>query len=162
MTSAEKPNFSHIDPSGKARMVDVGGKPVTKREAVARGVCRMRPETGEAIRGNTALKGDVLAVARLAGIMAAKRTDELIPLCHTVPLDQLEIDFQWTDVGTLEVRATAVCHAKTGVEMEALVAVSAACLTVYDMCKSMDREMQIESIRVEQKRGGVSGDWCSG
>ncbi len=143
-------------------MVDVSSKLVTKREAVARGICRMRPETCEAIRSNTAHKGDVLAVARLAGIMAAKRTDELIPLCHTVPLDQLDIEFEWAAVNTLEIRATAFCHAKTGVEMEALVAVSVACLTVYDMCKSMDRGMQIESIRVERKSGGASGDWSLG
>lgn len=159
MNPAEKPNLSHVDQSGKARMVDISNKPVTRREAVARGVCRMKPETAAAIRGNTAQKGDVLAVARVAGVMAGKKTDELIPLCHSIPLDQLDIAFDWADDCALEVRATAVCHGKTGVEMEALVAASVACLTVYDMCKSMDREMQIESIRIERKSGGASGNW---
>lgn len=149
--------FTHFDASGASRMVDVGAKEITPRMARASGVVRLRPETLERIRNRRVAKGDVLEVARLAGIMAAKRTDELIPLCHTLPLDSVAIDFDFPDDSTLTIEATAKISGRTGVEMEALVAVSVAALTVYDMCKSADREMSIGEIRLEEKLGGASG-----
>ena len=151
--------LTHFDEQGAARMVVVGAKPATRREAVAAGRITMAPETLRIILNGTAAKGDVLGVARLAGIMAAKRTDDLIPLCHYLPLSSVTVDFEPASDTELEVRATCQVEAKTGVEMEALTAVSVACLTVYDMCKAADRGMEIGGIRLESKSGGRSGDW---
>ena len=143
-------------------MVDVGEKAETAREAEARGAVLMQPETAALIRTGAAAKGDVLAVARIAGIMAAKRTSELIPLCHPVPLTSSEVDFDWDDSGsTLVIRAVARTVGKTGVEMEALTAVSVAALTIYDMCKAVDRGMRIEAIRLTHKSGGKSGTYAA-
>lgn len=151
--------LSHFDAAGASRMVDVGDKPITRRNARASGVVRMATETLALVRDKRAAKGDVLEVARLAGIMATKRTAELIPLCHTLPLESVTIDFLFDDTQSLRIEATVQVEAKTGVEMEALTAVSVAALTVYDMCKSVDRGMSIESIQLEAKSGGRSGDW---
>lgn len=151
--------LSHIDPQGRAQMVDVGDKAVTRRQATARSVCVMNGETARAIRDNSLRKGDVLQVARLAAIAAAKRTAELIPLCHTLPLDNIDVQFQWLDDHRLEVQVTALATARTGVEMEAMVAASLAALTIYDMCKSSDRQMSIEQVQLLSKSGGVRGDF---
>ncbi len=140
-------------------MVDVGAKPVTRRTARASGRVTMAAETLRLVRDKKAAKGDVLEVARLAGIMAAKRTSELIPLCHPLPLESVTIDFTFVDDRTLAIEATAHVESKTGVEMEALTAVSVAALTVYDMCKSIDRGISIGPIQLEEKSGGRSGDW---
>lgn len=149
---------SHIDESGRARMVDVGAKPVTQREAIARGRVRLSPAAFRAAVEGSAKKGDVLGVARIAGIQAAKRTAEWIPLAHPLPLESVEIEFHLQqEVPAIEVEATVRVTAKTGVEMEALVAVSAAALTLYDMCKSIDRGMVIEDVRLVRKSGGKSG-----
>jgi cyclic pyranopterin phosphate synthase len=153
------PKLSHLDESGRARMVDVSGKAVTEREAVARGTVRMQPQTLRLIRSGKIAKGEVLAVARVAGIQAAKRTAELIPLCHPLPVEVAGIDFVVRSPSVLEVEARVKVTAKTGVEMEALVAVSAAALTIYDMCKAVDRGMVIGDIRLMEKRGGRSGEW---
>ena len=151
--------LSHIDRSGRARMVDVSAKKDTAREAVARGTVRMQPETLALIQSGGAAKGDVIAVARLAGIMAAKRTHELIPLCHPLPLTHIDIDITPDKKeSALQIEATVRTTAKTGVEMEALTAVAVAALTVYDMCKAVDRGMRIEGIRLVRKRGGKSGE----
>lgn len=149
--------FTHFDAGGAARMVDVGEKPISARLARASAEIEMRPETLTLIRQGGHKKGDVLAVARLAGIMAAKRTGELIPLCHPLPLDGATIEFAFVDEHTLAVEATVRCTGRTGVEMEALTAASVASLTVYDMCKSVDREMTIRQVRLEEKAGGKSG-----
>jgi cyclic pyranopterin phosphate synthase len=140
-------------------MVDVGAKQVTRRMARASGRVTMAVETLQLIRDKKAAKGDVLEVARLAGIMAAKRTSELIPLCHPLPLESVTIDFTFADDRTLAIEATACVEAKTGVEMEALTAVSVAALTVYDMCKGVDRGITIGPIQLEEKSGGRSGHW---
>ena len=156
---AARRRLSHVDASGRASMVDVGWKADTQREAVARGQVRMKPETLALIKGGGFEKGDVLAAARIAGVMGAKKTSELIPLCHPLPLDQVTVDFDLDEKGsTLEIKAVAKVTAKTGVEMEALTAVAIAALTVYDMCKSADRTMHIGAIRLVSKRGGKSGD----
>ncbi len=149
--------LTHLDEAGHARMVDVGAKPVTSREAVARARVRMQPATRELL-ATGAPKGDVLAVARVAGIQAAKRTGELIPLCHPLPLDAVAVDLQLEDSG-VRVTATARCTGRTGVEMEALTAASLAALTIYDMLKGVDRGMVIEDVRLLAKSGGRSGDW---
>ena len=155
--------FTHLDAQGAARMVDVGGKEVTKRRAVARGSVRMAAATLAKIEASTVAKGDVLATARLAGIMAAKRTSELIPLCHPLPVTSVSVDLAPDrEAGTLDIAATVSCTGRTGVEMEALTAVSVAALTVYDMCKAIDRGMAIGDIRLEEKSGGRSGDWSRG
>jgi cyclic pyranopterin phosphate synthase len=152
--------FSHFDSQGASRMVDVGGKPVTSRMARASGRVRMAPDTARAIRERRATaKGDVLEVSRLAGILAAKRTGELIPLCHPLGLDAVEIEFSFPDDNHVAIAATARVEAKTGVEMEALTAVSVAALTIYDMCKAVDRGMTLEEIRLEEKSGGRSGHY---
>ena len=151
--------LSHLDESGRARMVDVSAKADTAREAIARGTIRMQPETLALIQSGGVKKGDVIAVARLAGIMAAKHTHELIPLCH--PLLLTDIDVQLTPdeaESAVRIEATVRTTGKTGVEMEALTAVSIAALTVYDMCKAVDRGMRIEAIRLAEKRGGRSGE----
>ena len=150
--------LTHLDATGAAHMVDVSGKAVTAREAVATGRIDMSPEAATAIRTGTALKGDVLAVARVAGIMAAKRTSDLIPLCHPLPLTRVAIDLAVDETG-VTATATAATDAKTGVEMEALTAVSVTLLTVYDMAKAIDKGMSIGGIRLLTKTGGKSGDW---
>lgn len=149
--------LSHFDSNGRSRMVDVGAKAVTDRFARASARVRMNPATLALIRDKKISKGDVFEVARLAGIMAAKRTDELIPLCHSLGIDGVSIDFQIESDSLVRIESTAKTQSKTGVEMEALVAASTAALTLYDMCKSVDREMQIELIQLEEKMGGKSG-----
>jgi cyclic pyranopterin phosphate synthase len=151
--------LTHFDDSGASRMVDVGGKAETARRAVASGRVRMAPTTLALIRDKSISKGDVLEVARLAGIMAAKRTAGLIPLCHPLPLTSVQLDFAFDGADLLRISAAAEVVARTGVEMEALTAVSVAALTVYDMCKSVDRGMVIESINLDEKSGGKSGDF---
>ncbi len=150
--------LTHFDGAGRARMVDVGEKPETHRVAVAAGRVAMRPETVALIREGRAAKGDVLAVAQVAAIMAAKRTHELIPMCHPLLLTRIEVGFEITFDG-VEIAARVETRGQTGVEMEALTAVSAAALTIYDMVKAVDRGMVIETIRLEQKAGGRSGDY---
>ena len=152
--------LTHLDAHGRVRMVDVGAKPITRREAIARGTVRMAPATLAAITSGTLKKGEALAAARLAGIMAAKRTHELIPLCHQIPLEVVEVQFHPdSDGATLHVEARAVTSARTGVEMEAMVAASTAALTIYDMAKAIDRAMTIDAIRLVRKSGGRSGDY---
>ncbi|MDO8750315.1 MAG: cyclic pyranopterin monophosphate synthase MoaC [Dehalococcoidia bacterium] len=151
--------LSHLDAQGRARMVDVGEKEPTARVAVARGTVRMKPETLRLIQQGQMEKGDVLAVARIAGIMGAKKTSELVPLCHPIPIDQVTVELEPDEAqGAIQITATARTTAKTGVEMEALTAVSVAALTIYDMAKAVDRGMRIEGIRLVSKRGGQSGD----
>ncbi len=149
--------LSHLDEKGRARMVDVGAKPVTARVAVAEAFVRMQPATLARIVGGSIDKGEVLAVARIAGIQAAKRTADLIPLCHPLPIDVARVDFAPVGDDRLRIEAQVGVAGKTGVEMEALTAVSVAALTVYDMCKAIDRGMCIESVAVIEKRGGRSG-----
>jgi cyclic pyranopterin phosphate synthase len=150
--------LSHLNEKGEARMVDVSPKEVTSRTAIAEGFVSMAPKTLDLILAGKAPKGDVLATARIAGIMAAKRTAELIPLCHSLPLTEVTIDFEPSrDPAGLRVEASAKVDAKTGVEMEALTAVSIACLTVYDMVKAADRGMTFSGIRLIEKTGGRSG-----
>ena len=151
-------NLTHFDPAGQAHMVDVGSKPVSHRVAVAEGRIDMLPETAARIRAGDHRKGDVLGVARIAGIMGAKRTGELIPLCHPIGLSRVALEL---DAGADHVRVQATCEVQgqTGVEMEALTAVSVALLTIYDMCKAVDRGMRIEGVRLLEKHGGRSGSW---
>jgi len=151
--------FSHFREDGAGRMVDVGGKEVTHRLARAEAIVRMQPQTLQSIRDRTLAKGDVFEVSRLAGIMAAKRTGELIPLCHPLGLDRVEIDFLIVGETQVRIEALAAVQARTGVEMEALTAVSVAALTLYDMCKSMDRGMTIERVALVEKSGGKSGHY---
>ncbi len=153
--------LTHLDGAGAARMIDVSGKAPTRREAVAEGFIAVAPTALAAIRNATAAKGDVLAVARVAGIMAAKRTAELIPLCHPVPLDAVTLDLDVESDG-VRVTASAVTTYGTGVEMEALTAVSVALLTIYDMAKAMDRGMTISGVRLLRKSGGRSSEWLAG
>ena len=148
--------FTHFDQAGNAAMVDVSDKPVTARTATARAHVTMQPETLAMIRAGSAKKGDVLGVARLAGIMAAKRTADLIPLCHPLPITAVTVDLEAAGTG-VEIAATVRTTGQTGVEMEALTAASVAALTVYDMCKAVDRSMRIEALRVTHKDGGKSG-----
>jgi len=150
--------LTHVDEGGKARMVDVGGKAVTERVAVARGRVLMKKETLELILANEVKKGDVLGVARVAGIMAAKKTGELIPLCHPLNITSVEVEFETLrDIPGIDITATAKVASQTGVEMEALTAVSVAALTVYDMCKAADKGMTLTDIRLIKKTGGKSG-----
>jgi cyclic pyranopterin phosphate synthase len=152
-------SLTHLDEQGRARMVDVSDKAPTVREAVAAGQVAMRPETLALIQSGGMPKGDVLAVARVAGIMAAKRTPDLIPLCHPLPITSVSVDFSFDEEQSLiKIRATAKCTGVTGVEMEALTAVSLAALTIYDMCKAVDRGMRIGNVRLLRKRGGKSGE----
>src|SRR4051794_35561020 len=159
--------LTHLDETGRAKMVDVGEKAVTARRAMAEGYVLLLPQTLQAIAEERVPKGEVLAVARVAGIMAAKRTGELIPLCHPLAVESIEVDFDLPsfepDAGQervrLRVKAVAMISAKTGVEMEALMAVSVAALTIYDMCKAIDRGMVIEGVRLIEKTGGRGGDW---
>jgi cyclic pyranopterin monophosphate synthase len=150
-------DLSHFDASGASRMVDTSGKADTARQARASAMVRMRPETLALIRDKALAKGDVFEVARLAGIMAAKRTSDLIPLCHPLPITGVTVDFAPLGSDQLRIEATVKVFGKTGVEMEALTAVSVSALTVYDMCKSVDRSMTIEQVRLEEKAGGKSG-----
>ncbi|HZN34396.1 MAG TPA: cyclic pyranopterin monophosphate synthase MoaC [Pirellulaceae bacterium] len=150
-------DLTHFDDTGASRMVDVGDKPATQRFARASGRVVMQPATLARIRQRPFAKGDVLEVARLAGIMAAKRTGELIPLCHPLPLDGVNIDFAFPDDRTVAITAEVRVTAKTGVEMEALTAISVAALTIYDMCKAIDRGMSIERVQLDEKAGGKSG-----
>jgi cyclic pyranopterin phosphate synthase len=172
--------LTHLDEKGQARMVDVGAKAETEREAVAAGRVSMRAETLRMLRAGNLPKGDVLGTARVAGIMAAKRTSELIPLCHPLLLTHVAVDFAFdessgagedSDGGegspgggraAVDIRATVRCHGQTGVEMEALTAVSVAALTIYDMAKAVERGMVIGSVRLLEKRGGKSGEWHEG
>jgi cyclic pyranopterin phosphate synthase len=149
--------FTHFSADGSSRMVDVGGKPVSQRMARAEGFVLMEAETLRTLQERKFGKGDVLEVARLAGIMATKRTSDLIPLCHVLPLDKVELQFSFVKNNSVRVEVSVSTEAKTGVEMEALTAVSVACLTIYDMCKSVDRTMEINSIRLLEKVGGRSG-----
>lgn len=156
----DEPDLTHLNAAGRARMVDVGSKPVTHREAFAHAIVRMAPSTAAALAAGTLPKGDALAVARVAGIMAAKRTPDLIPLCHSVRLSAVEVDVEVDpDVGTAEVRTVARAADQTGVEMEALVAASTAALTLYDMVKAVERGVVIERVELLEKTGGVRGDW---
>ena len=153
--------LTHVDESGHARMVDVGGKPDTHRVAVARGQVRMKRETLTLIRQNALSKGDALGAARIAGIMAAKKTAELIPLCHPLMLTHVGVEFELAETesdGLVEITATVETTGKTGVEMEALTAVTVAALTIYDMGKAVDRAMRLTDIRLVEKHGGKSGD----
>ena len=153
-------DLSHVDPEGRARMVDVSAKDVTVRMARATGAIQMRRETLDAIRANAIAKGDVLGVARLAGIMAAKRTSELIPLCHPIPLTDIRVDITIDEsLPGLRVEAAAKTAAQTGVEMEAIIAVSVTLVTVYDMAKAVDKSMVIGEILLAEKLGGRSGHW---
>lgn len=159
---------THLDESGRARMVDVGSKPESKRSATARGEVQMAPATLRMIASQTGggatelKKGDVLSVAQIAGIAAAKKTWDLIPLCHPLPLDSIAVDLRANaEISSVEITATVGTFARTGVEMEALTAVSGAALTVYDMCKSVDKSMRIGNIRLVKKTGGASGDYVA-
>lgn len=155
----EDERLTHLDAQGRAQMVDVGAKAETQREAVARGIISMQPATLRLILSGTAPKGDVLATARIAGIMAAKRTPELIPLCHTLLLTHVSVTIEPdTAASALRIEATVRTKGQTGVELEALTAVSVAALTIYDMCKAVDRGMRIGEIRLAEKRGGRGGE----
>ena len=149
--------LSHFDESGASRMVDVGAKPETERIARASALVRMQPATLNLIRDKQISKGDVLEIARIAGIMGAKKTPDLIPLCHPLALTSVKIQFSFPSEDSVRIEAIAKVFARTGVEMEALTAVTVAALTVYDMCKAVDRAMVIESVRLEEKEGGKSG-----
>ncbi|MCX7706858.1 MAG: cyclic pyranopterin monophosphate synthase MoaC [Anaerolineae bacterium] len=152
--------LTHLDEHGQARMVDVGAKAETEREAIAAGRVLMRPETLRLLREGNLPKGDVLGTARVAGIMAAKRTAELIPLCHPLLLTSVAVEFAFDeDASAVDITATVRCKGQTGVEMEALTAVSVAALTIYDMAKAVERGMVISDIRLLEKRGGKSGEW---
>ena len=151
--------LTHFDAAGDAAMVDISDKAVTEREATAAGRVVMQPATLDIIRAGTAKKGDVLGVARLAGIMAAKRTADLIPLCHPLPIAAVKIALTPAPPDAVEILATVRTTGRTGVEMEALTAASVAALTIYDMCKAIDRSMRIDAVRVVQKSGGKSGDF---
>jgi cyclic pyranopterin monophosphate synthase len=156
-------DLTHVDEGGNARMVDVGGKPVTARSATAEGSIRMSRDAFQLVREGAVSKGDVLTVSRIAGTLAAKRTAELIPLCHPLGLDHVEVSAKLEDaLPGVRVRATVRTVGRTGVEMEALTAVSVALLTVYDMVKSADREMEVLSVRLLEKTGGSRGDWRRG
>jgi cyclic pyranopterin monophosphate synthase len=150
--------LTHLDAQGNAHMVDVSEKAVTARTAIARGRVLMKPETLALIRDGKAAKGDVIATARLAGIMAAKKTSDLIPLCHPLAVSKVAVEFGFAD-GAIDVEAMVKVEGKTGVEMEALTACSVACLTLYDMCKAVDRGMRITDIRLAEKTGGKSGTY---
>jgi cyclic pyranopterin phosphate synthase len=154
------PDLTHLDEHGNARMVDVGGKEITERVATAEAVVRLAPEAYAALAAGTLKKGDALGVARVAGIMAAKRTSDLIPLCHPLPITGVTIGFSMDDTAsTVTIEATVKVTGRTGVEMEALTAASVASLTIYDMCKGIDKGIVIERVRLLEKHGGKSGDY---
>ncbi len=155
-------SLTHFDAAGRAHMVDVGAKAETHRAAIARGTIRMKPETLALVRDGSAKKGDVIGVARIAAIQGAKRTSELIPLCHPIALTRVAVEFELDDASSsVHCTATAECEGRTGVEMEALTAVQVGLLTIYDMCKAVDRGMVIEAVRLLEKRGGKSGTWVA-
>ena len=159
----KKKKLSHVDGKGEARMVDIGGKTVSDRRAVAEARVALSSDLLSAIKENSVAKGDVLSTARIAGIQAAKKASELIPLCHTLPLDFVSVDFELNDdTPSITILTEARTHYRTGVEMEALTAAAVAALTVYDMGKAMDRAITIESIRLLEKSGGRSGSWKRG
>jgi cyclic pyranopterin phosphate synthase len=153
------PRLTHLTPNGQARMVDVSAKPATRRRALAEGVVRMAPATLRLLKTGRVAKGDAFAVARLAGLQAGKRTSEWIPLCHPVRLDDLRVDLAPLGTGSVRIEAEAVAVDRTGVEMEALVAVAAAALALYDMVKSVDRSAEVQAVRLLEKEGGRSGSW---
>lgn len=156
----EERELSHLDERGRARMVDVGDKPVTRRRATAEGTIRMRPETLETLLAGRVEKGDAMAVARLAAIGGAKRAAELVPLCHPLPLDAVDVELlPEPDLPGIRLRVRASAEARTGVEMEALAAVAVGLLALYDMCKGIDRGMEIGPVRLIEKKGGTRGDW---
>ena len=156
----DEKNFSHFDASGNAWMVDVGSKDMTLREAIAVGTVKMKPETYRMVREGNAAKGDAIGVARIAGIMAAKKVDSIIPLCHPLAINSVAIDFQFRDDGcSVGIQSRVGCVGRTGVEMEALTSVSVAALTLYDMCKAVDKSIEISDIRLLYKSGGKSGDY---
>jgi cyclic pyranopterin monophosphate synthase len=160
MTASEEPKLSHIDDVGRARMVDVTSKDETVRVAVAKGRITMQPETLRLLLRGEIAKGNVLTTAQVAGVQAAKRTSELIPMCHPLLLTGIDVDLEPDEAGSaVEITATVRTTGKTGVEMEALTAVSIAGLTVYDMCKAVDKGMRVEAVRLISKTGGKSGDW---
>lgn len=157
-----EPRLTHLDDDGQANMVDIGDKPDTQRTATAEGAVYMQPETLRLIQAGTLKKGDVFATARIAGIMAAKRTSELIPLCHPIMLNKISVELSTDEAASaVRIRATVRTTGKTGVEMEALTAVSTAALTIYDMAKAVDRAMRISDVRLLEKRGGVHGDYVA-
>ena len=158
MTTQDKPRLTHVDERGRARMVDVGAKPDTRRAAVAKGEVHLSPETLRQIVAGATPKGDVFATARIAGILAAKKTSELIPLCHPLALTHVAVDLQAEGDRVIEITARVETTGKTGVEMEALTAVSVAALTVYDMIKALQRDARITNVRLVEKHGGKSGD----
>ncbi len=152
--------LTHLDDKGKAKMIDVSGKKITHREAVAKGIVKMKKETLKILLTEGVKKGDALAVARIAGIMAAKKTPDLIPLCHPIFINSINIDFKIDEEKSLiEVYSSVSCDEKTGVEMEAMVSVSVACLTIYDMCKGIDKSIEIGEIKLLKKTGGKSGNF---
>ncbi|MBM3371531.1 MAG: cyclic pyranopterin monophosphate synthase MoaC [Betaproteobacteria bacterium] len=153
--------LTHFDQAGQAVMVDVGDKAITSRQAIAAGRIRMLPSTRQLVQEGKAGKGDVLAVARIAGIMAAKRTADLIPLCHPLSLSKVTIDWHWLGDDSIGCESCVRCEGRTGVEMEALTAVQIALLTIYDMCKAVDRGMVIEAVQLIEKQGGRSGHWIA-
>jgi cyclic pyranopterin phosphate synthase len=160
MTASEEPRLSHIDDAGRARMVDVTAKDETVRVAVAQGRVVMQPETLQLLQRGEIAKGNVLTTAQVAGVQAAKKTSELIPMCHPLLLTGIDVELEPDEAANaVEITATVRTTGKTGVEMEALTAVSVAALTVYDMCKAVDRGMQVEAVRLVSKTGGKSGDW---
>jgi cyclic pyranopterin phosphate synthase len=162
-TSGQQARLNHFDDAGQAHMVDVGAKAETHRVAVAAGAIRMQPATFAMIAGGTAKKGDVIGIARIAAIMATKRTSELVPLCHPLALTRVAVDFTLDEAtSSVACRAQVETYGKTGVEIEALNAVQVGLLTVYDMCKAVDRGMTITDVRVLEKHGGKSGDWSAG
>jgi cyclic pyranopterin monophosphate synthase len=154
-----KPKLSHVRDDGSLAMVDVGAKPATARTARAEARVRLSAAAADALRAATLPKGDAFAAAQLAGIMAAKRTDELIPLAHPIALGAVDVSFSWEDATTLRIATRATTFGQTGVEMEAMVAASVAALTIYDMCKAADKAIVVESVRLVEKTGGKSGDW---
>ena len=157
-----KQTLTHFDAAGHAHMVDIGDKAVTHRVAVARGTIRMKPETLALVKTGTAKKGDVIGIARIAAIQGAKRTADLIPLCHPIPITRVAVDFEIDEAASVvHCTATVQCDGKTGVEMEALTAVQVGLLTIYDMLKAADRGMVIEEVRVLEKHGGKSGSWVA-
>ena len=157
-----EPHLTHFDATGQAHMVDVGAKNETHRIAVAAGTIRMQPATLELVKSGTAKKGDVLGVARIAAIMAAKRTSDLVPLCHPLALTKVAVEFEIDEAScSVHCRAQVETYGKTGVEMEALTSVQVGLLTVYDMCKAVDRGMVMTDVRVLEKHGGKSGDWTA-
>ena len=162
MTASDDPKLSHIDDAGRARMVDVTAKEETVRVAVAKGRVVMQPETLRLLLRGEIAKGNVLTTAQVAGVMAAKKTSELIPMCHPLLLTGIDVELEPDEAANaVEITATVRTTGKTGVEMEALTAVSVAGLTVYDMCKAVDKGMQVDEVRLVSKTGGKSGDWCA-